>query len=225
MCSGRVGNSCSTNGTGHVNLVTNPVISRKLRNIHHSGDFWPEVTKSRDRKRLCPEVVLTRSRFCACPAFSPRFFLSSSTVVTWLPKVIWSLRGSLGCGHAQNPLPVMTTSGQGLLRSCDFVTSDQKAQLGRILRNFRLYMRITYFRTGSLPVTCLTSLPVMSLPVTWLTSLRSCAMVRSPANTNLSVPIYYSRSLVLCVIFVHLSICPFSICPCCAVRLFSYTEI
>jgi hypothetical protein len=136
-----------------------------LRNIHPRGDFWPEVTKWRDRKRPCPEVVLIGSRFCACPAFSPRFFLSSSTVVTWLPKVIWSLRGSIGCGHAQNLLPVMTTSGQGLFRSCDFVTSDQKAQLGRILPNFRLYMRRTYFRTGSLPVTCLMSLPVMSLPV------------------------------------------------------------
>jgi hypothetical protein len=29
-----------------------------------------------------PEVALTGSRFCACPAFSPRFFLSSSTMVT-----------------------------------------------------------------------------------------------------------------------------------------------
>ena len=212
-------------GSDHVRKYVLRMHNLKLRNIHHSGDFWPEVTKSHDRKRLCPEVVLTRSRFCACPAFSPRFFLSSSTVVTWLPKVIWYFRGSLGCGHAQNLLPVMTTSGQGLFRSCDFVTSDQKAQLGRILPNFRLYMRRTYFGQ------------VHFLPRAWrhfrschLRSrdwrhFRSCAMVRSPANTNLSVPIYYSRSLVLCVNFVHLSICPFSICPCCAVRLFSYTEI
>ena len=199
--------------------------NRKLRNIHHSGDFWPEVTKSRDRKRPCPEVVLTRSRFCACPAFSPRFFLSSSTVVTWLPKVIWSLRGSLGCGYAQNPLPVMTTSGQGLLRSCDFVTSDQKAQLGWILRNFRLYMRRTYFGQVHFLSRAWRHFRSCHLRSRDWRHFRSCAMVRSPANTNLSVPIYYSRSLVLCVIFVHLSICPFSICPCCAVRLFSYTEI
>ena len=29
-----------------------------------------------------PEVALTGSRFCACPAFPPRFFLSSSTMIT-----------------------------------------------------------------------------------------------------------------------------------------------
>ena len=28
-CSGRVGSSCSTNGTRRVNLVTNPIISRE----------------------------------------------------------------------------------------------------------------------------------------------------------------------------------------------------
>ena len=32
----------------------------------------------------CPEVALTGSRFCACPAFSGAFFL---VVVTWLPEV------------------------------------------------------------------------------------------------------------------------------------------
>jgi hypothetical protein len=44
-------------------------------------------------------------------------------------------------GHAQNLLPVRTTSRQGLFWSRDFVTSGQKALLGRILRNFRLHMR------------------------------------------------------------------------------------
>jgi hypothetical protein len=39
------------------------------------------------------------------------------------------------------------SSGQDLFRSRDFVTSGQKAPLGRILRNFRLRMCITYFRT------------------------------------------------------------------------------
>jgi hypothetical protein len=29
MCSGRVSSSCSTSGTRHVNLVTNPVISHE----------------------------------------------------------------------------------------------------------------------------------------------------------------------------------------------------
>ena len=40
------------------------------------------------------------------------------------------------------------TSGHDRFRSRDFVTSGQKATLGRILRNFRLCMRRTYFRTG-----------------------------------------------------------------------------
>jgi hypothetical protein len=56
----------------------------KLRNIRPSGAFWPEVTKSRDRKRSYPEVALTGSMFCACPAFSRVCFL---VVVTWLPVV------------------------------------------------------------------------------------------------------------------------------------------
>ena len=63
-------------------------------------------------------------------------------------------------GHTQNLLPVRATSGQGLFRSRDFVTSCQKAPLGRIWHNFR---RGTWLM--SLPVTWLTSLPVMSLPV------------------------------------------------------------
>jgi hypothetical protein len=45
------------------------------------------------------------------------------------------------------------TRRQGLFKSRDFVTSGQKAPLGRIWRNFRLRMRRTYFRTGLLQVT------------------------------------------------------------------------
>jgi hypothetical protein len=55
------------------------------------GAFWPEVTKSRDRKRPCPEVSLIGSRFCACPDFSRAFFLV--VVATWLPKVTWPPSG------------------------------------------------------------------------------------------------------------------------------------
>jgi hypothetical protein len=52
-----------------------------------SALVWPFDRKwrqSRDRKRPCPEGGLTGSRFCACPAFFPAFFL---VVVTWLPDV------------------------------------------------------------------------------------------------------------------------------------------
>jgi hypothetical protein len=56
--------------------------NRKLRHIRPSRAFWPEVTKSRDRKKPCPEVALTGSRFSACPAFSCVFFFSSSNMAT-----------------------------------------------------------------------------------------------------------------------------------------------
>jgi hypothetical protein len=75
------------------------------------------------------------------------------------PKVIWHLRSYFG--YAQPEVA-------------------KNARLGRIWRNFRLRMRIIYFRTVSLPVTWL---PVMSLPV---------APHCPPSNNNLSVPIYYS---------------------------------
>ena len=81
---------------------------------------------------------------------------------------------------------VRATSGQGLFRSRDFVTSDQKAPLGRILRNFRLRMRRTYFRTGH--VTGVTSghvTDVTSGHAQWFDPHRSSA------NVALSVPIYY----------------------------------
>ena len=50
MCSGRVSSSCSTSGTRHVNLVTNPVISRELGKerevLTTSGTYpWSFVTQ------------------------------------------------------------------------------------------------------------------------------------------------------------------------------------
>ena len=67
--------------------------NRKLRHIRPSGAFYPEVSKSRDRKRPCPEAVLIRSRFCACPAFPRVFFL---VVVPWLPDVTEGLLTPFG---------------------------------------------------------------------------------------------------------------------------------
>ena len=54
--------------------------NRKLRHIRPSGAFWPEVTKSRDRKRPWPEVC------SALPRLFPAFFFLL-VVVTWLPDV------------------------------------------------------------------------------------------------------------------------------------------
>jgi hypothetical protein len=55
------------------------MLNRKLRNIHHSVAFWPEVTSV-----TWPEEALSEIMFCAYPAFSRAFFL---VVVTWLPDV------------------------------------------------------------------------------------------------------------------------------------------
>jgi hypothetical protein len=95
-------------------------------------------------------------------------------------------------GHAQNLLPVMATSGQGPFRLRDFVTFGQKAPLGRIWPNFRFRMRRTYLRTGSLPVTWMTSLPVTRLTSLPVTSLPVAPPHHSTSNANLSVPIYHS---------------------------------
>ena len=52
-------------------------------------------------------------------------------------------------GHAQNILPCRTCSGHVISGShVTDVTSCEKTPLGRTLRNFRLRMRRTYFRTG-----------------------------------------------------------------------------
>jgi hypothetical protein len=67
------------------------------------------------------------------------------------------------------------------------VTSGQKALLGRILRNFQLCMRRTYFRTGLLPVTWLTS-----LPVTWLRHFRS----NGPTRVDMAqLPVAHAQNI------------------------------
>jgi hypothetical protein len=52
--------------------------NRKLRHIRPSGAFWPEVTKSRDRKRPCPEVSLTEVGSAHARLF-PRVFFFECT--------------------------------------------------------------------------------------------------------------------------------------------------
>ena len=97
--------------------------NRKLRNIRPSGTFWPEVTNSREWKRPYPEAALTGSMFCACPVSPPRFFLSSSTVVTWLLKVTRGLLTPSGfpwvcaCGTGYYATYVVT-EGTWPLRKC-----------------------------------------------------------------------------------------------------------
>ena len=71
--------------------------NRKLRHIRPSGVFWPEMSKSHDRKWICPEPVLAGSMFCSCPVFSRVFFLRSSNMATECDRrSLDPLRGSLG---------------------------------------------------------------------------------------------------------------------------------
>ena len=97
-------------GNGPARKYVLPMRNRKLSHIRPSGVFWQEVTKSRDRKRSCPEVTLTGSMFCACPAFSRVFFL---VVVTWLPDVTQGHLTPLGlpwvcaCATGRCTTPVM----------------------------------------------------------------------------------------------------------------------
>jgi hypothetical protein len=69
-------------------------------------------------------------------------------MVLLLRKKRGKKRGMRRTYFRSGPLLDMTTPGQFLFRSRDFVTSGQKASLRRIVRNFRLHMRRTYFRTG-----------------------------------------------------------------------------
>ena len=129
-----------------------------------------DVTGSDVSHVPCPEICLTgsdkvtwsdealsgsgpdRKYVLRMPHFPLRLFLSSSTVVTWLPDVT---KGHLtpsgfswaSSGHVTLSLPV------------------KKAPLERILCNFRLRMSRTYFRIGH--VTNVTSGHVTSGHAQW----------------------------------------------------------
>ena len=75
LCGGATGSDMTGSDVSHV-TGSDPMRkyvlrmrNRKSRHICPSMAFWPEVTKSRAWERPCPEVVLTGSRFCACPVF------------------------------------------------------------------------------------------------------------------------------------------------------------
>ena len=71
------------------------------------------------------------------------------------------------------------------------VTSVQKTLLLRIWRNFRLRMRITYFRTWHL--TDVISGHVTDITFGHITSGHVISPHSTPSNANWSVPIYYSH--------------------------------
>ena len=72
------------------------------------------------------------------PSFPALFSYYSSSIVLFTT----TKKKEEETGHAQNILPDRASSGY-----VTNVTSGQKAPLGRILRNFRLSMRRTYFRS------------------------------------------------------------------------------
>ena len=90
--------SCPDRKVGSAHAPFSPRFFLSSSNMATRCDWnltTPVVVVSNDG--WTPEEALSGSRFCACPAFSRGFFL----VVTWLPKVSWPLRGSLGGAHAQ----------------------------------------------------------------------------------------------------------------------------
>ena len=95
------------------------------------------------------------------------------------------------------PLPDMGYSGHVTLS-----LPVKRPPLGRIWRNFRLRMRRRYFRT----MTEVTFGHVTHVTSGHVTSghFRSYAMVRSPANVILSVPIYYYRQRSIVIIILDL---------------------
>jgi hypothetical protein len=90
---------------------------------------------------------------CACEhPMEPRS--GSSDIRSHLVAMLLLLRKKCGKKSGMRrtyfrsgPLLDMATSGQCLFRSCDFVTSGQKATLRGIWHNFLLCMRRTHFRT------------------------------------------------------------------------------
>jgi hypothetical protein len=137
------------------------------------------VTNSREWKRPYPEEALTGSMFCACPVFPPRFFLSSSTVVTWLLKVTRGLLTPSGfpwvcaCGTGYYATYVVT-EGTWPLRKCplgrprpifSMVTGNSPGYLPKKSAGGKPGMRRTYFRSGPLPDRASSIHVNLSLPV------------------------------------------------------------
>ena len=127
----------------HVRKYRLRMRNRKLHNIRPSGTFFigsnSHVT-GRDpvRKRSWPEVCSAHARF------SPRFFLSSNTVVTWLPDVI---KGHLtpcvcACATGSCTSPVVTEG---------HVTPSEVVSLGCSLRRPRPIFSMVTGIGGSLP--------------------------------------------------------------------------
>jgi hypothetical protein len=161
-------------GRGWLVSVTMLNIRRERRREHpmdtSEGVTWPSVTTS----------------VAQLPKRNPK---GSNDLRSHPVAMLLLLRKKRGgkAGHAQNILPVRATSGQ-------------KAQLGRIVCNFRLRMRRTYFRTcDSRHFRSRDSRHFRSRHVR-SRHFRSCAMfrssARSSANDNWAVPIYYSHTCV-----------------------------
>ena len=93
-------------------------------------------------------------------------------------------------GHAQNLLPVRTTSSH-----VTDVTSGQKALLGRIWRN-RLRMRRTYFRSGPLPAR-VTSCHVTDVPSGHVTGVPSGHVISGSTTSQHHLKCDFVRTYIL----------------------------
>ena len=135
--------------------VTWPSVSTGVAHAHTKGtpkgstDLWSHLVamllllrKKCGEKRICAEYTSGKGHFRTGP-------LS----VTWLYP--FRSKGpsradmaQLPVVHAQNIFPDRTASGQGLVLSCDFVTSGKKGPARSNMSQLRLHMHRTFFRTG-----------------------------------------------------------------------------
>jgi hypothetical protein len=178
--------------------------NRKLRHIRPSRAFWPKVTVAHTQENS--EGVVT----------------SGSHVTTTKKKAREK------AGHAQNLLLVRNTSGQKAplgriwrhfrlrMRRTYFRTwSLPVMRNGPIHRKCRRSLDSLrgspwVYATGS----CATSVVTEGHLIPWKSpwgvlydDFLSCAMVRSTANANLSVPIYYLGGSIVLLFLEKMSIC------------------
>ena len=117
---------------------------RKYPTDTSEGVTWPFVTTGVAQLPVAHAHTQGNPEVVKWPLVT--FGSHGTTVLVLRKKKRGKNRGMRRAYFRSGPLPVRATSGQGLFRSRDFVTSGQIAPLGRIWHNFWLRMRITYFR-------------------------------------------------------------------------------
>jgi hypothetical protein len=125
--------------------VTSLPLGRGRRREHHKNTSkWSHDLRS---LRVLRNFRLRMRTSNGTPKWVKWHSVTSGSHVTTTKKKCGKKSGMRRTYFRSGPLLDMATSGQCLFRSCDFVTSGQKATLRGIWHNFLLCMRRTHFRT------------------------------------------------------------------------------